>query len=82
VLGLLGARAHHLRNRLDSDVAPRVLLDKLQRYRIEHNLPNVAALLPQPRPEHATWEEDARRWWTLLRTGYSTSSPTALSARG
>jgi hypothetical protein len=82
VLGLLGARAHHLKLRLDSDVGPRVLLDRLQRYRIEHHLPAVAALLPIPRPEHATWEEDARRWWTLLRTGYSTGSPEAATVAG
>lgn len=71
MLGLLGARAQHLRDRLDSDVVPRVLLDRLLRYRIDRHLGSVAALLPRPRPEYDAWDEDARRWWSLLHTGYS-----------
>lgn len=66
VVAMLGARAQHLRARLDLDVGPRMSLDRLQRYRIDQDLPAIAALLPTPRPELGTWEEDARQWWTLL----------------
>ncbi|MEQ1567620.1 MAG: hypothetical protein ABMA64_18400 [Myxococcota bacterium] len=81
VVGMLGARAHHLRDRLDSDVGPRVLLDRLQRYRLAHHLAVVAAFLPTPRPEYGTWEEDARRWSTLLRTGFAASAATPRDGR-
>ncbi|MEQ1503204.1 MAG: hypothetical protein ABMB14_13285 [Myxococcota bacterium] len=66
VVAMLAARAQHLRHRLDVDVGPRMSLDRLQRYRIDEDLPSVAALLPTPRPEHGAWEEDTRRWWALL----------------
>lgn len=66
VVAMLAARSQHLRARLDLDVGPRMSLDRLQRYRIDRDLPAMAGLLPSPRPEFGTWEEDARQWWTLL----------------
>jgi hypothetical protein len=66
-VGLLGARAQALRALLDNDVAPRIVIDRLQRYRIEADLPSVAALLPTARPESGSWQEDTRGWWGLLR---------------
>lgn len=67
LVALLGARAQHLRHRLDIDVGPRLSLDRLQRYRIDEDLPPVAALQPTPRPERGSWESDARAWFALLR---------------
>lgn len=67
VVALLGARAQHLRHRLDIDVGPRLSIDRLQRYRIDEDLPPVAALQPTPRPERGSWESDARAWFALLR---------------
>lgn len=67
LVGLLAARAQHLRRRASSDVGPRLSLDRLQRYRIEADLPTVAGLLPTPRPEGDSWESDIRGWWALLR---------------
>jgi hypothetical protein len=66
VVAMLAARSQHLRARLDLDVGPRMSLDRLQRYRIDQDLPAIAGLLPTPRPEFGTWEEDARQWWMLL----------------
>jgi hypothetical protein len=66
VVAMLAARAQLLRSRLDLDVGPRMSLDRLQRYRIDQDLPAIAGLLPTPRPEQGTWEEDARQWWALL----------------
>jgi hypothetical protein len=65
-IGLLGARARHLKARVDSDVAPRLVIDRLQRYRIGASLPSVAALLPTARPELGSWADDVRGWWGLL----------------
>jgi hypothetical protein len=66
LVAMLAARAQHLRARLDLDVGPRMSLDRLQRYRLDRDLPAMAGLLPTPRPEHGSWEEDARQWWLLL----------------
>lgn len=62
----LGARAQHLRSRSE-DAALRLALDRLHRLRVEEDLPMVHALLPTPRPEAGTWEEDVVRWALLLR---------------
>jgi hypothetical protein len=67
LVGMLAARAQHLRRRASSDVGPRLSLDRLQRYRIEADLPTVAGLLPTPRPEGDSWESDIQGWWALLR---------------
>jgi hypothetical protein len=69
LVGLLAARAQHLRKGSSTDVGPRLSLDRLQRYRIEADLPTVAGLLPTPRPERDGWEADIRGWWTLLKPG-------------
>jgi hypothetical protein len=69
LVGLLAARAQHLRGKLDVDVGLRTSLDRLQRYRIDMDLPSVAGLLPTPTPEHGTWPADVRAWWALLRPG-------------
>jgi hypothetical protein len=68
MVGMLAARAQHLRLRLDDDLGPRLTLAKLQRFRLEHKLPVVAGLMPTPRPESGSWEQDARRWWACLRS--------------
>ncbi len=67
MLGMLAARAQHLRTRLDIDVGPRLSLDRLQRYRLSGDLPTVAGLLATPRPETDGWSDDVRAWWALLR---------------
>ena len=69
LVALLAARAQHLRRGSANDVGPRLSLDRLQRYRIEADLPIVAGLLPTPRPESETWESDIRGWWSLLKPG-------------
>lgn len=69
LLAMISARAHCLRDRLDEDVAPRVVISKLQRFRVERDLPVVAGLAPTPRPESGSWEEDAQRWWSWLKGG-------------
>jgi hypothetical protein len=66
LIAMMAARAQHLRLRLDSDVGPRLSLDRLQRYRLESDLPAVAGLTPTPRPETGSWEGDAKQWWSLL----------------
>lgn len=66
LIGLLAARAQLLRTRLDVDVGLRMSLDHLQRYRIDHELPLVRALLPNPAPELGSWQADVRAWWALL----------------
>jgi hypothetical protein len=67
LLGLLSARAQHLRTRLDVDVGIRLSLDRLQRCRIEQSLPSVHGLLPTPLPELNTWLEDSEAWWAVLQ---------------
>jgi hypothetical protein len=69
LVGLLAARAQHLRRGASTDVGPRLSLDRLQRYRIEADLPTVAGLLPTPRPERDGWDADVRGWWSLLKPG-------------
>lgn len=66
IIGLLAARAQYLRTRLDVDVGARRSLDRLQRYRIERDLPAVTGLLPTPVPESSSWLEDAERWWAVF----------------
>jgi hypothetical protein len=66
LIAMIAARAQHLRARLDVDVGPRLSLDRLQRFRLDADLPAVAGLRPMPRPEDGSWERDARRWWRLL----------------
>jgi len=66
IIGLLAARAQHLRSRLAVDVGPRLALDRLRRYRIDHELPTVVGLLATPAPECGSWSEDIKGWWTLL----------------
>jgi hypothetical protein len=66
LIGLLAARAQHLRGRLDVDVGVRRSLDRLQRFRIERDLPAVHGLLPTPVPELASWLEDAEAWWGVF----------------
>lgn len=66
LVAMMAARAHHLRLRLDSDVGPRLSLERLRRYRLDTDLPAVAGLTPTPRPETGSWEGDARQWWALL----------------
>jgi len=78
LVGLLAARAQHLRRGASSDVGPRLSLDRLQRYRIEADLPTVAGLLPTPRPERDAWESDIRGWWALLRPSVSAASRSSL----
>lgn len=68
ILAMLAARVQHLKRHLDDDLIPRITLAKLQRFRIERRLPVTAGLMPTPRPESGTWEEDARRWWAWLRS--------------
>jgi hypothetical protein len=65
-IGLLAARAHHLREKLDVGVGPRLALDRLDRYRLTNDLPAVAGLLATPRPEYGSWVNDMRHWFDLL----------------
>lgn len=65
-LGLLAARAHHLREHLDVDVGPRLALDRLDRYRVGNELAPVCGLVATPRPERGSWARDARMWYQLL----------------
>jgi len=65
-LGLLAARAQLLREHLDVGVGPRLALDRLDRYRLNNDLPSVAGLQASPRPEYGTWANDAKQWYSLL----------------
>jgi hypothetical protein len=67
VVAMLAARAQHLRGRLDVDVGLRLSLDRLQRYRIQADLPAVSGLLATPRAETGAWVTDVRSWWDILR---------------
>ena len=75
IVGLLAARTQHLRGKIDVDVGLRTSLDRLQRYRIDMDLPSVAGLLPNPTPEHGAWSSDVRGWWGLLRPEADLRSP-------
>lgn len=66
VVALVAARVRDLRGRVDNDVALRIVIDRLQRYRIDAGLPAVAALLPTPLPERGSWSADAQGWWERL----------------
>jgi len=66
IIGMLAARAQHLRVQLAIDVGPRLALDRLRRYRIDEELPTVAGLLAQPGPENDSWADDVQAWWDLL----------------
>ena len=67
LIGMLAARAQHLRSQLDDDVGPRLALDRLRSYRIDTELPTVAGLVAQPFPETGTWVGDIHQWWALLQ---------------
>lgn len=67
VLAMLAARARNVAAHLDVDIGPRMALDRLKRYRDHEDLPWVQGLLPNARPEHDTWAEDAAAYWALLR---------------
>jgi hypothetical protein len=66
VLGMLSARAHHLQDRLEVGVGPKLALDRLRRWQTARGLPVVAGLEPNGFPERGTWETDALAWWDLL----------------
>jgi hypothetical protein len=65
-VGMLAARAQHLREQLDVDVGPRLALDRLARYRFAADLPPVVGLSGMAVPESGSWEADTRRWWALF----------------
>ncbi len=67
IIGMLAARAQHLRSQLAVDVGPRLAIDRLRRYRIDNELPTVAGLLSQPVPETGSWVSDIEDWWKLLQ---------------
>lgn len=67
VLGMLAARARNVAAHLDVDIGPRMAIERLRRYREHQDLPWVAGLLPNARPEGRTWAEDAGSFWELLR---------------
>jgi hypothetical protein len=67
IVGLLAARAQHLRTQLTVDVGPRLALDRLRCYRIDAELPTVAGLVAEPAPESGSWVSDIHEWWALLQ---------------
>lgn len=67
VLGMLAARARNVAEHLDVDIGPRMAIDRLRRYRDQQDLPSVAGLSPNARPERASWADDARAFWEMLR---------------
>lgn len=68
VVGLLASRTRNMAAHLDVDIGPRRTLERLRRFREHQDLPWVGGLLPDARPERATWAADARAYWELLRT--------------
>jgi hypothetical protein len=66
IIGMLAARAQHLRTLMAVDVGARLALDRIRRYRIDAELPTVAGLLAQPAPETGSWTDDIQSWWDLL----------------
>ena len=66
VLGWLASWAQHLRSVLKDDVEPRLALDRLHRYRVTADLPQVSALLPTPQSERGGWTNDVASWRGLL----------------
>ena len=66
IIGMLSARAQHLRTLIAVDVGARLALDRIRRYRIDAELPTVAGLLAQPAPETGSWPGDIQAWWDLL----------------
>lgn len=65
-IGLLAARAQHLRQHLDVGVGPKQVLDRLRRYGQARALPPLAASTLDPHPETGSWAGDARAFWSLL----------------
>lgn len=66
IVGWLGAWAQHVRATLDDDVDIRLALDRLERYRVSAELPQVSALRPTPIPERGGWSQDAAAWREYL----------------
>ncbi len=66
LLGLLAARAQHLREHIEVDVGPKLALKSMRDYRRRTDLPLVRGLLPGATPEGASWADDARDWFALL----------------
>lgn len=67
IVGMLAARAQHLRNRIDVDVGPKLAIDRLRRYRLGVGLPAVGGLVAEPHPETGSWADDARGFWSVLQ---------------
>lgn len=69
LIGMLAARCRALQERLDTDVGPRLAMERLRRYRKAAGLPPVTALSGDRGPETGSWSEDARRWYEMLAAG-------------
>lgn len=67
VIGLLAARAQHLRQRIDVEVGPKLALDRLRRYRLGAGFSSVGGLVAEAHPETGTWADDARGFWSVLQ---------------
>jgi len=69
LLGLLAARLRHLEERISLDVGPKMALERLRSYRVTLGLDSVPGLMPNRRPEYASWAVDAMHWWAALEDG-------------
>lgn len=65
--GLIGSRARHLSERTAVDVELRMVIGRLRRFHSARRLPALNALRDDGRPDHGSWEADARRWWANLQ---------------
>jgi hypothetical protein len=66
LIGLLSARAQHLKARHGGETAVRQILERLEKFRVAEGLPSVHGLLPTPLPEGRSWLDDAEAWWFVL----------------
>jgi hypothetical protein len=67
--GFVATRCRALQQRMPVDVELRMALGRLRRFHSARKLPVVGALDDSSRPEAASWDVDADRYWSSLRRG-------------
>ena len=64
--GMLACRAHVIRDRLPSSLAPNSIIDRLRIQQYRSGSRPVLSLKPAAEPEDDSWANDATLWWNIL----------------
>ena len=64
--GMLACRAHVVRERLPSSLAPNSVIDRLRTQQYRSGSRPVLSLKPAAEPEDESWANDATLWWNIL----------------